>query len=172
MTTAHPPLREQLDRTAAVLIAAAPANWMRIVQWAGRLLDDDGSTAGYTDIAVAVTRHGEQLGQEYVLPPLGQGFDAVALDAACAGQPEEGWTVLRIELDRDGEQRFDFSHEEARPLDDSASDEFWQAVHEYLDRNRTEVEALAERLGAGGSLPGGAAGQRGNGVLGRMFGRT
>jgi hypothetical protein len=147
-------VQDELDRAAGFLIDAAPGHWIRIVLLAGRLVEDDGTLAGFTDVTVAVTWDGTELGQRYVAPPPGQRLDAFALDAASAGQPEEGWTVLWMILDRDGGRTFDFSHEEARPLDDSASDEYWDAAHDYLERNRPELEALADRLRASGRLPG------------------
>jgi hypothetical protein len=184
-------LQEELDKAVAALTGAAPGHWIRIAMLAGRLLDDDGTTAGFKEVTVAVTYDGDQLGQRYVTPPLGKGFNPLTLDAACAGRPEEGWTILWLVVDRDGERRVDFSHEEARPLDDSATDEYWQAAHQYVERNRAELEPLVDRLRAGGQLPGsddvtavdplslppserpGASAPEGkdSGLLGRMFGR-
>jgi hypothetical protein len=166
-------LEQLLERSMAPYFEAAPADWIRIVLWCGRLLDTDGSTAGFKFPCVAVTWDGTSTGQQYVIPPAASMLDPHALDAAVGGRPEEGWTMLRVELDRDGEHRYDFSREEGRPLDDSATDDFWDGIHEYLSRNGDEVGQLVVRLREQGGLPDGAASEpeQAPGRLGRMFGR-
>ena len=183
-------LAHTLDRTVDAYVGAAPGHWIRVVLWALRL-DDDETSAAFACPCVAVTWDGQQLEQRAVAPDAADTIDGVAIDRAAAGGPEAGWTMLRIEVDRDGERRYDFAHDGAVPADDAATDEFWDQAHEYLDRNRPALEDLARRLGASGDLPGpedvtavdprtlpphlrpgsSAADQKESGLLGRLFGR-
>ena len=88
------------------------------------------------------------------------------------GEPEEGWTLLQLEIDRDGTVRTDFDTGPARELEDSATDPFWDGVHEYLERNRPALEELAGRLEAEGVLNGAQDSTQPNqGRFGKLFGR-
>jgi hypothetical protein len=148
-------LTSHLEDVVARYEAAAPADWVRIVLWAIRLVDTDGSLAGFSTVAVAVTYAEESgLGQVYVVPPALEQLRGSALDPLTAGGPEEGWTDLKVEADRDGSHRFDFGTDEPHPVEGSATDEFWDALDEYLDRNRDQLEELVGRLRDQGALPG------------------
>ncbi len=187
------PLQDHLDQMAAALQGAARPHWVRIVVWIGRLLEK-GETSGFTYPNRVVTYDGSELGADYITSGAALArVDAQALDALTVGQPEAGWTILRFELDRDGAQRADFSHEPARELEDSANDEFWDGVHDYVTLNHDELERFVSRLREQGDLPdpattpsgpdpmslppsqrpgaAGAAGTEARGRLGRLFGR-
>jgi hypothetical protein len=163
--------QEALDEYQEALIASAPVTWIRGVVWRGRLVETDGSPAG-TDktVAVCVAHDGTELSQSYLSGSADGARAMMALQEALVGEPEDAWTVLRIEIDRDGQRRVDFSHEPARRLEDSSEDEFWDDVHKYLERNRTELEQFVERLREQGDLPE-ANGDKGGGRLGKLFGR-
>lgn len=167
-------LHDVLERSMVPYLAAAPADWVRIVLWAIRLVDTDGSLAGFSTVAIAVTYDEEGgLGQAYVVPPALEQLRGSALDPLTAGGPEEGWTVLRVEADRDGSHRFDFGADAPHPVEGSATDEFWDALDEYLDRNRDQLEELVGRLGDQGALPAPATPEGGAGGSGRrLFGRS
>lgn len=80
------------------------------------------------------------------------------------------WTQLRIEVDRDGQRRIDLiTDQPMRPVDSSATDSHWRQVHDYLELNRAELDALVERLRTSGHLPGAATPtERRRGVLGYL----
>jgi hypothetical protein len=166
-------LTGHLEDVVARYEAAAPADWVRIVLWAIRLVDTDGSLAGFSTVAIAVTYDEEGgLGQAYVVPPALEQLRGSALDPLTAGGPEEGWTDLRVEADRDGSHRFDFGADGPHPVEGSATDEFWDALDEYLDRNRDQLDELVGRLRDQGALPGPATPEGGASGLGRLFGRS
>jgi hypothetical protein len=151
----NPAVQQALDDYLADLGASAPTNWIRQVAWQGQLVEADGSSAGVEkEVTVCVTATDAGLGQEYLFGGADGARAMMELQAALADEPESGWTMLRIEVDRDGERRVEFSHEAARALDDSSEDTFWDDVHQYLERNRPELEALAARLRESGMLAG------------------
>lgn len=155
---------------------SAPEGWVRLVTWVAFLADDDGSVSrsGWTTREIAIVQHGDgpdALEGVQWRPDSQAGFEIQDLDEKLAGEPEEGWTILRVVIDRDGTYSADFSHESARPWEDAATDPFFDDVRDYLERNREEVEALVERLREQGDLPGSGGESRGAGRLGRLFGR-
>ena len=177
----NPTAQAHLDAYVAKYRASAPPNGVRIATWSAHLADESGQVdrGSRMRVEVAVVLGLEGLTGEHFKPDSQAVFDLEDLDAALDGEPEAGWTILRLEIDRDGPYRADFDTGPARPLLDSATDPYWEAVHDYVDRNRGELEELVERLRAQGDLPdatgtpaGAAAGSDEKpGRFGRIFGR-
>ena len=75
------------------------------------------------------------------------------------------WAQCRIVADRDGKHQIDLvTDEPPRNLEGAGTDSYWRQVHDYLELNREQVDALVERLRSSGDLPGGEK-KRGRGVL-------
>ena len=75
------------------------------------------------------------------------------------------WTQCRIVADRDGKLQIDLvTDEPRRDLEGAGTDPYWRQVHDYLELNREQVNALVERLRSSGDLPGGEK-RSGRGVL-------
>jgi hypothetical protein len=165
--------REALERLVARYRAIAPEGWIRVISWWAYLGDGgttDRSVLKHPEIAIVLGPDG--LSSEYFRPDSHAGNDIDALNEALVGEPEEGWTLLQLEIDRDGTVRTDFDTGPARELEDSATDPFWDGVHEYLERNRPALEELAGRLEAEGVLNGAQDSTQPNqGRFGKLFGR-
>lgn len=149
-----PSVDESVDQIAAEFTQGHP-NWIRMVVWVGRLAERDGAPAGAdTSVDQVLSWDGDQVVADYAS---GQGAHQALHDIEEATH-DVPWTELRIEVDRDGQRRVEFETEQPmRLLDDSATDPHWDQVHDYLELNRAEVDALVERLRASGDLPGEAA---------------
>ncbi|WP_066640472.1 hypothetical protein [Serinicoccus hydrothermalis] len=143
-------LAPHLDEIVATLVRGQPA-WIRVMFWVARLAEPDGSPApaylrlnrvvSWVDGA-AVATYGKAFGLSDELR---------AVDDKTATVP---WTQLRLVADRDGQRELRLVDDEPRrQFDDSASDPYWRQVHDYLDLNRDQVDALVERLRASGDLP-------------------
>ena len=140
------------------------SSWIRVVMWIGRLQQEDGSTApNNVRLNRVITWDGAQLAAEY-------GRTSTAHDAIEALYEAAGgvdWTQLRLIADRDGPCSIvAVMDEPRRPEEGAATDPYWRQVHDYLELNQDEVEALVERLQDHGNLPGDRSGQKRGGVLG------
>jgi hypothetical protein len=175
----NPTAQAHLDAYVAKYRASAPPNWVRIVTWSAHLADEGGNvdrgTRMRVEIAVVLGREG--LTGEHFKPDSQAVFDLDDMEAALEGEPEAGWTILRLEIDRDGPYRADFDTGPARPMLDSATDPYWKAVHDYVDLHRSELEEFVERLRVQGDLPDppdthGAGEDQKPGRFGRIFGRS
>jgi hypothetical protein len=177
----NPTAQAHLDAFVDKYRASAPPNWIRIVTWSAHLADENGTVdrgmLKQAEIAVVLTPEG--ITREYFHADSQASFDLDDLEPALDGEPESGWTMLHIEIDRDGPYRAEFDTGPARALLDSATDPYWRGVHDYVDLHRDELEQFVERLREQGDLPDAAAGastasSTGDdrpGRLGRMFGR-
>ncbi|QFG69821.1 hypothetical protein [Ornithinimicrobium pratense] len=155
---------ESVDQIVAEFTQGHP-NWIRMVVWVGRLAEPDRSPA-----EANVTVHRVlSWDRDRLIAGHGRGHGARQafrdIDEATKDVP---WTELRIEVDRDGQRRVDLiTDRPMRSVDNSATDPHWRQVHDYLDHNRAELDALVERLQASGDLPGEATPQeRSRGALG------
>jgi len=150
----NPAAQTHLDAYAAKYVASAPSHWIRLVVWTG-YLGEDGETdrSVSTSAEIAVVYDNGLLGQEYFRSDPTTGYDLDAMNEALVGEPEENWTLLQLEIDRDGTVRTDFDTGPARDLEDSATNPYWDDVHDYLSRNRPSLEQLVDRLRAKGQLP-------------------
>ena len=140
------------------------SSWIRVVMWIGRLQQEDGSTApNNVRLNRVITWDGAQLAAEY-------GRTSTAHDAIEALYEAAGgvdWTQLRLIADRDGPcSVVAVMDEPRRPEEGAATDPYWRQVHDYLELNQDEVEALVERLQDHGNLPGDRSGQKRAGLLG------
>lgn len=154
----NPQAQHFLDAFVEKYRESVPRTWIRIVTWHAHLADEQGRvdrSAAMRVEAVVLWEKGE-LEQRYFRADTQAGFDLEEMDRALVGEPEAPRTLLRIEIDRDGPVRADFDTE-VRPLENSADDPYFDAAHEYLDRNRETLELFAERLRGQGDLPTGAA---------------
>ncbi len=170
----NPEAQQLVDAFVTKLKQSAPESWVRLVYWGSYLADDDGSVnrGTYKHAEIAIVRDGENLTGEYFRLDPQAGFDLQDLEGPLAGEPEADWTVLRVEADRDGAVRADFSHEAPQSFEGSMDNAFWDGVHEYLERNRPALVELAARLEAEGVLDGPQASTQTNqGRFGKLFGR-
>ena len=143
-----------LDSMVEALTRQHPG-WVRAVQWVGRLHQEDGSPSE-ADIRLnrVLVWDGEQVRAEYG-KTFGLSAAFTVLDELTS---DIAWTQLRAVTDRDGGRVVDLvTDEPCRPADDSATDPYWRQVHDYLELNRPEVDALVARLRASGDLPGAAS---------------
>lgn len=146
-------------------ITKGQPHWIRLVVWVNRLGEPDGSPAGSSTAAHRIIVHDSAgLRGEY-----GSTMDAYdAFRRMELTLKDVDWSELRIVADRDGQHDIEvLTNLPLRPEKDSGSDPYWDQVHDYLELNRAEVEALVGRLRASGDLPGeaGPTEQR-RGVLG------
>ena len=150
----NPEAQKHLDDFVAKYKESAPSTWVRIVVW-WAYLGENGKTDRGSAIhpQTAVVFEGGTLEQRSFRANAQASFDLQDMTAALAGEPEEGWTLLKIEIDRDGTVRTDFDTGPARDLEDSATDPYWDHVHDYLSRNRPALEQLVDRLRTKDQLP-------------------
>lgn len=128
--------------------------WIRAVLWIGRLTQEDGSLAPHNiRLNRVLTWNAEEDKVRAEYGRTGPVFDAITELYRLVG--EQPWTQVRMVEDRDGERSFTLiTDEPARPEEGSATDPYWQQVHNYLDLNREQVDALVDRLRSSGDLPG------------------
>lgn len=144
--------RRHLLRFAERYREAAPEGWVRIVTWWAKL-GDSPQTASLDALAtpgeVIVRRTDGSLHQQPIEAASEPLQDLLQLEALEAGEPEEGWLVMRMEIDHDDpEPRVTFDHETLVRAETSLQDPWAQEVHLYLERHRDELEQLAS--GSGG----------------------
>lgn len=147
-------VEQVIEELTEIYLRKAPAEWIRLVVWVGRLAEPDGSPAP-ADIKLnrVVTWSNGQLGSAYT-KAFGTSDIYRRLEEELAGTPEAGWTQLRIELDRDGVRRVDFvTDEPRRAFDNAATDPYWRQVHDYVDLNVKDLEGLVDRLRQQADLP-------------------
>ena len=128
-------------------------NWIRVVIWIGRLNYEgeptDTSTRlnrvlSYTEAEVVADYHTKMRN----VSALYRRIDALTENV--------DWTQCRIVADRDGKLQIDLvTDEPRRDLEGAGTDPYWRQVHDYLELNREQVNALVERLRSSGDLPGG-----------------
>lgn len=136
-------------------ITKTQPDWIRLVAWIGRLAEPDGRPAGSsTTVHRIVVHEGAGPRAEY-----GSTMDAYdAFRRMELALEDVDWSELRLVADRDGQRDIQVLTDlPLRPEEDSGSDPYWDQVHDYLELNRAEVDALVERLRASGDLPGEAA---------------
>lgn len=132
-------------------ITKAQPDWIRLVVWVGQLAEPDGSPSGASTKLHRIIVH-DAAG---VRAEDGRLMDARdAFKRIEAALEDVGWSELRIVADRDGQRDIEVLAEPLLPLEDSATDPQWEQVHNYLELNHAEVDALVERLRASGDLPG------------------
>lgn len=144
-------LDQALDQLVGVLTASHPG-WIRVVQWIGRLEEPDGTPAE-ADIRLnrVLVWDGSQVRAEYGKT---LGLPSAVYAAVNDHTADVAWTQLRVVTDRDGAREVELvTDEPRRPEVGSATDPYWDQVHGYLDLHRAEVDALVQRLRAGGQLP-------------------
>ncbi|ANS79713.1 hypothetical protein SGUI_2317 [Serinicoccus hydrothermalis] len=67
-----------------------------------------------------------------------------AMDEALKGDPEEGWLVMRVEIDADcDEPRVEFDHDTLVRAETSLQDPWADEVHHYLERHQEELERMS-----------------------------
>ena len=144
-----------VDRQVEVIVSLVTSEhplWIRAVVWVGRLQNDDGSPAE-SDIylnRVLCWKDGDVVAEYYT------GFDDYdAYRAISQMTSDVDWTQFRLVVDRDGGRQVEFvTDEPRRQVEGSATDPYWRQVHDYLELNRDEVDALVERLRASGDRTG------------------
>lgn len=139
--------------------------WVRAVLWIGRLAEKDGSLAPENirlNRVLTWSNKDDEVHAEY--GRTGPLFDPI--EELYRLVDDVRWTQIRLVEDRDGQRSFTLiTDEPARQEEGSATDPYWQQVHDYLELNRDEVDALVERLHSSGDLPGGKK-KPSRGVLG------
>lgn len=147
-------VEQVIEELTEIYLRKAPAEWIRLVVWVGRLAEPDGSPAP-ADIKLnrVATWSNGQLGSAYT-KAFGTSDIYRRLEEELAGTPETDWTQLRIEVDRDGARRVDFvTDEPRRAFDNAATDPYWRQVHDYVDLNLKDLEGLVDRLRQQADLP-------------------
>lgn len=145
---------EAAGEIAAGYAAMAPDSWIRVVTWMARLADHEhGPIVSAMEVSRIVVWQAD--GPGLVQLPGDEATDAASARLTDVEQdsPAEGWTFLRVELDRDGRSRVEFSHDPALVVDTAVLDPYWDDVKHYVDRHREDLDAFVERLRADGSLP-------------------
>lgn len=145
-------------------ITQSQPNWIRLVVWVGQLAEPDGSRAGASTEVHRIIVH-DDAGVRAEYGRTMDAYDAFSrIEAALAGVE---WSELRLVADRDGQRDIEVvTDQPLRPMEDSATDPYWEQVHDYLELNQAEVDALVDRLRASGDLPGAPAQDSGRGRSG------
>lgn len=158
-----PPLFHPLavdDQAVADLVAEythAQPGWVRVVVWMEQL-GEPGQPRAYATVHRVIVHDASGLRAEYVRSRDREDRDAFSrVESSLEGVR---WHELRIVADRDGGRDVVVRTEPVRAPDGSVVDPPWELVHDHLELNRPELEALVERLRASGDLPG--AGARGS----------
>lgn len=134
-----------LDQVAKLFTDAAPPEWIRLVAYYEYETDADGDPAK-SAIKLAIRHTPDGLTQDYPRTPPAMGWAVDELHEAAEGTDHAGWSTMVLEIDRDGSRRISYGHGQAKNLHGVRDDESWDRWHEYLDRNRPELEELAARL--------------------------
>lgn len=127
-------------------------NWIRVVVWIGRLDHEGKPTDTNTRLNRVLSYAGGEVVAEYhtvmrTVAPMYRRIDTLTEDV--------DWTQCRIVADRDGERLIDLvTDQPRRNLEGAGTDPYWNQVHDYLELNRADVDALVQRLRAKGQLPG------------------
>lgn len=134
-----------LARMAASYGGAAPAGWLRIVVRQECSVDPE--IAGTVNVRVVVVRTPDGLVQETYRPPRDLHFVVGDMLRELAAQSPTSTVVLDLVVDADGSHTGTVVQDVPRVLAGERDDTSSKPVHEYLERNRAELEQLAARLG-------------------------
>ena len=138
--------RLHLQRFADAYRECAPEGWVRIVTWWAKLGDsaDEASMSAVQSPAEVVVRGADGVLRQESLAPDFPWMHVKAMDEALKGEPEEGWLVMRVEIDADGhEPRVGFDHDTLVRAETSLQDPWADEVHHYLERHREELERMS-----------------------------
>ncbi|WP_028045496.1 hypothetical protein [Cellulomonas sp. URHE0023] len=127
-------------RIASGYAAAAPQGWLRIVSRTEAATSNE--SAGHVRVQVVVVETADGLVQEYYSAPRELFFVVVdLLDELAAASPTQMITFVLV-IDRDG-YSVSVTSNEVRVLDGMRDEATWKPIHQYLERNREELERLA-----------------------------
>lgn len=140
-----PEQRAVVERIATGFPSSAPAGWLRIVSrqestWSG-------SSADIAMVEIVVVETPDGLVQQDYDAPRDLFFVVSDLLEELASQsPTESITFLLV-VDRDGSWSVTVTQDSPKLLVGIRDESSSRPVHDYLERNRTELEELAGRLG-------------------------
>lgn len=140
-----PEHRDVLARMAESYAQGAPEGWLRVVL--RNECSVDPAIAGSVDVCTVVIRTAEGLAQQDYDPPTDLYFDTFDMLNELAEQSPTRTVVLHLVVDRDGAWSGRVEQDVPRVLAGIRDDTSSKPVHEYLERNRAELEELAGRLG-------------------------
>ena len=144
---ADAPTAVDLSREQAAIVAriatgygaAAPQGWLRIVSRTECTTSNE--SAGRLAVRVVVVETPNGLEQDYFRPPRDLHFVvADLLDELAAASPTQT-IVFDLVLDRD-RYSATVTNQEVDHLDGMRDETTWKPVHQYLQRNREELERL------------------------------
>ncbi|WP_019137335.1 hypothetical protein [Cellulomonas massiliensis] len=138
-----------LAQIVAALPQSAPAGWLRIVSRREGTVAEGPYSGSSVDVVVVQTPAG--LEQRDYRDPEDLYWTVLDLMEDLARSSSGGSVVLSLVVDRDGTSRVDLAEEAPKVLEGVRDESSSVPVHEYLERNRAELEELAARLGAAGA---------------------
>lgn len=139
----EPTLGGYIQKFADRYRAAAPEGWVRIVTWWTKLGDSRGeaSLSATTSVAEAIVRRADgNLVQEPIRPKTPPVQDLLQIEPLQVGTPDEGWMLLKVEIEPDRVVRADFEQGEPLRTEGSLRSRWADEVHRYLDLHREELE--------------------------------
>lgn len=142
--------QQQLDKFVSAYVDSAPEGWLRIVTWWAKLgaTPQEASVSSVQSPTTVVVRGPDGVLSTQFLQPARTPYQYVrGLDRAVEGEPEEGWLVLKVQIDNDGsDPQIVFDHETLVPMEGSSTSGWADDVHRHLQRHREELEALSARV--------------------------
>ena len=136
-----------LEKLADRYRAGAPAGWVRIVTWWAKLGDspEEASLWATTSVdQVIVRRDDGSLMQRPIQPATPPEQDLMQIEPLQVGTPDEGWMLLKVEIEPDRIVRVDFEQGEPVRTETSLTSGWAAEVHQYLERHRAELESLSD----------------------------